>query len=161
MTGLLDLKEPTMRTPAKRAAVYLFTADDIEARRLRRALEQTAGERDWQITCAFRDTDGRRPELRRLQAAVLAGELDVVMLADLTDLAASILAVVETAAWLHERVYIYALKPAGTETHDVRGRARFELLAHLAEWQADIRRERQRSSKRKRPAGGPRRKPPA
>jgi hypothetical protein len=66
---------------------------------------------------------------------------------------------VETAAWLHERVYVYCRKPVGTETHDVRGRARFELIEHLAEFQAGVRRERQRSSKPRKPAGGPRRKP--
>jgi DNA invertase Pin-like site-specific DNA recombinase len=150
-----------MPKPTRRAAIYLCTVSDLQAHRQRHALEQTAEQRSWQIISTFRDTDGRRPELRRLQAAVIAGELDAVMLADLTDLGASILAVVETAAWLHERVWLFALQPAGLERHDIKGRGMTELIAHLAEFQADIRRERQRSSTPSKPAGGPRRKPTA
>jgi DNA invertase Pin-like site-specific DNA recombinase len=89
-----------------------------------------------------------RSELR-LQAAIMPREIDALMVWDLTELGNGVLEVVETAAWLQAQgVFLYVRNPDGMETHDVRGRARLELITHLAEFQARIRRERAKGSRR-------------
>jgi hypothetical protein len=124
--------------PHKRAALYLAGAADADMRRA--ILTDEAKLKHWQVAATYHDTRGIRPELKRLQAAIMAGKVDALMVWDLTELGNGVLDVVETAAWLHAQgVYLYAAHPAETETHDVRGRARLELIAHLAEFQARIR----------------------
>jgi hypothetical protein len=84
----------------------------------------------------------------------MAREVDALMVWDLTELGNGVLEVVETAAWLHAQgVYLYARQPDGMETHDVRGRARLELIGHLAEFQAGIQRERLKAHKPARSRG--------
>jgi hypothetical protein len=71
------------------------------------------------------------------------------MVRDLTELGNGVLEVVETAAWVHAQgVHLYARHPEGMESLTVQGRARLELIAHLAEFQAHIRRQRAKGSGR-------------
>jgi DNA invertase Pin-like site-specific DNA recombinase len=89
----------------------------------------------------------------------MAAKLDVVMVADLNQLGNGVLQVIETAAWLDAQgVHLYSIyPPLDTGTPD--GLKQATLIRHLAADQGDIRRERQRSSKPRKPPGGPRRKP--
>jgi DNA invertase Pin-like site-specific DNA recombinase len=85
----------------------------------------------------------------------MAGEVDALMVWDITELGNGVLDVVETAAWLHAQgVYLYARHPDDMESMTVQGRARLELIAHLAEFQAGIRRERAKGSGRSRRSTG-------
>jgi DNA invertase Pin-like site-specific DNA recombinase len=132
--------------PTRFAAIYLYGTDVAEPRAM---LEALARARAWQILETHHDTRGTRPELKRLQTAIMAREVDALMVWDLTELGNGVLEVVGTAAWLHAQgVYLYARHPDGMETHDVRGRARLELIAHLAEFQAYVRRQRAKGSGR-------------
>jgi hypothetical protein len=76
---------------------------------------------------------------------------------DITELGNGVLEVVETAAWLHAQgVYLYARHPHDMDSLTAQGRARLELIAHLAEFQARIRRECAKSSGRERQSTGKR-----
>jgi DNA invertase Pin-like site-specific DNA recombinase len=133
--------------PTRFAAIYLYGTDVAEPRAM---LEALARARAWQILETHHDTRGSRPELKRLQAAIMAREIDAVMVWDLAELGNGVLEVVETTAWVHAQgVYLYARHPEGTESLTVQGRARLELIAHLAEFQANVRRQRAKGSGRR------------
>jgi DNA invertase Pin-like site-specific DNA recombinase len=134
--------------PTRFAAIYLYGTDVAEEARA--MLEAHARARAWQILETHHDTRASRPELKRLQAAIMARQVETLMVWDLTELGNGVLEVVETAAWLHAQgVYLYTQHPKGTESHTVQGRARLELIAHLAEFQAHVRRQRAKGSGRR------------
>jgi hypothetical protein len=70
--------------PHQRAALYVAGTADVDMRRAKLADE--ARRKHWQVPATYHDTRGTWPELKRLQAAVMADELQTVMVHDVTDL---------------------------------------------------------------------------
>jgi DNA invertase Pin-like site-specific DNA recombinase len=84
----------------------------------------------------------------------MAGKVQALMLADIAELGSTVVAVVETLAWLREQsVHLHCLRPI-MDTGDPYGRAMLTLASHLAEFNADIRRGRFKAARR-----GSRKKP--
>jgi DNA invertase Pin-like site-specific DNA recombinase len=77
--------------PTRCAAIYLYGTDVAEPRAM---LEALAKARAWQILETHHDTRGNRPELKRLQAAVMAGKVQAVMVYDVVESARSVPVVV-------------------------------------------------------------------
>jgi hypothetical protein len=146
----------TKPKPTRIAAIYLYGADVAEHRAM---LEALATAHAWQILETHHDIAASRPELKKLQASVMAANLDVVMVADLNQRGNGVLQVIETAAWLDaQRVHLYSInRPLDTGTTD--GLKQPTLIRQLASYQSDIRRKRQRARKPRKSADGPRRKP--
>jgi DNA invertase Pin-like site-specific DNA recombinase len=142
------------------AAVYCRgTIAGADAQHRASVLASLAKRRGWLVAATFVDDDGHRPQLKALQAAVMAGTVHAVLVTDVAELGAGVTDIVETLARLTDQgVALVATSPPLDSTR-TEGKVMLRLAQHLAEHQADIRRERQRSSKRKKPAGGPRRKP--
>jgi hypothetical protein len=141
--------------PARRAALYCYGPDGAARRAI---LEALATGHAWHILATHHDTTAARPELKRLQAAVMGHKLDVLMLHDLGELGNGVLEVVETAAWIEaEGVDIFCINPP-FDTGTAAGRKQMELVRYLASYHGDKRRERQRSSRK--PPGGARKKQP-
>jgi hypothetical protein len=144
--------------PTRIAAIYLYGADVGQPRAM---LEALATAHAWQILETHHDTAAQRPELKKLQATLMAARLDAVMVADLTELENSVLEVIETAAWLDAQgVHLYSINPPlDTGTPD--GHKQVTLIRHLAEYQSDIRRLHAKRGTPRKPPGGARRKPRA
>jgi DNA invertase Pin-like site-specific DNA recombinase len=138
--------------PARSAAIYLYNADPQGEHRA--MLEAIATAHGWRVTEVHHDTAGTRPSWRELQASVMAARLDAIMVYDISELGSSVLAVVETAAWLDEQgVHLLTIDPPlDTGTPD--GRRLLQLIRHLAGYSADLRRQRYEIRR-------PRRRPPA
>lgn len=145
---------PTPRT--RLAALYCYGPDGGGAQRA--ILEAVATGHAWQIVETRHDSIASRPELKSLQASVMAHKLEVIMLHDLGELGNGVLEVVETAAWIEAQgVHIYCINPP-LDTGTPAGRKQMELIRYLAGYQGEKRRERQRSSPK--PPGGARKKAP-
>jgi hypothetical protein len=69
--------------PPRTCAMYAFGAD--AAGHLAQ-IEALGASRGLQLAGTYHDTRGTRPELKRLQAGIMAGEVDALMVRDLTEL---------------------------------------------------------------------------
>jgi DNA invertase Pin-like site-specific DNA recombinase len=87
--------------PHKRAALYLAGTEDADMRRA--ILTDEARLRHWQVAATYHDTRGSRPELKRLQAAIMAGEVEALMVWDRTELSDGVLEACALAAHLNEQ----------------------------------------------------------
>jgi DNA invertase Pin-like site-specific DNA recombinase len=145
-----------------RAAVYACgTLAGAEPQHRARALASLAERRSWTLAGTYVDERAQRPQLKTLQAAIMAGEVRAILVADDCELGAGVVGVVETLSWLAgQGVDLVALHPP-LESGSADGKVMLRLAWHLAEHQADIRRQRQRSSRPKKPAGEPRCRRPA
>jgi hypothetical protein len=125
-------------TATRIAALYLTGVADVPA--CRAALERLAEAKGWPRFETYHDTEGHRPELRRLQGAVIAGAVQAVMVADVAELGRGV-------------------NPA-IDSHKVAGGMALALAAHLAEFHSGVRRERLEAGTPGR-SGGARKSPPA
>jgi DNA invertase Pin-like site-specific DNA recombinase len=125
--------------------VYVFgrgRIDDTDPHHRGYILAETAAKSGWHVLQAYCDSAGTRPELKALQAAIMAGKIQALMLDDIAELGSIVVAVVETLAWLREQgVHLLCLHPI-MDSGDRYGRAVLTLASHLAEFNADIRRGR-------------------
>lgn len=145
-------------TAPRLAALYLTGPENIDTRRA--ALERHAKAKGWPRTQTYHDTGGHRPELHRLQAAIMAGAVQAVVVGDVAELGRGVIEIIETLAWLDEQgVALYALAP-DIDSHKVGGRMVLALAARLAELQSGVRRKRLEAGKPGR-SGGARKPPPA
>lgn len=141
--------------PPCAAATYVYgpTAAEHAA-----VLEALATGHRWTIVQRYTDDQPARPALRELQAAVMAHKLDVVMLHELSALAAGPLELIETVNWLDgEGVHVLCINPP-LYSADASGQKLLGLLRYLAAMASGARRERARSGSK--PKGGARKKPP-
>jgi DNA invertase Pin-like site-specific DNA recombinase len=143
-------------TAHRLAALYLTGAADVPARRA--ALERLAQAKGWPRTETLHDTEGHRPELRRLQGSIMAGGVQAVIVGDVAELGRGVVEIIETLAWLDAQgVALYALTPP-IDSHRVGGRMALALAARLAEFHSGVRRERLEAGKPGR-SGGARKRP--
>jgi DNA invertase Pin-like site-specific DNA recombinase len=80
--------------PYKRAAIYLAGTEDADMRRA--ILRDEAKLRECRAAATYHDTRGSRPELKRLQAAIMVGELQTVIVYDVAKLGRGILEAIDT-----------------------------------------------------------------
>jgi DNA invertase Pin-like site-specific DNA recombinase len=143
---------------AARTALYLFGSDSDTRRPI---LEAIATAHAWPISETYADDTAPRPALKRLQAAVMASRLDVLVVHDLSELGGGVLQVVETLAWLDAQgVRLFVVDPS-LDTGTADGRRQMQLIRYLADYSASRRRELQRANRPRKPPGGARRKMPA
>jgi DNA invertase Pin-like site-specific DNA recombinase len=144
-------------SPIRKPIVYVYTFGR-DTDRQRGQLEVLAASHGWHIFETHADTQASRPELKRLQAAIMAGKVDLIMVHALADLGAGLAEMIETAAWIQAQgVHLWSINPP-IDSSSKAGRALMDLIGYLADVHSDKRRERQRSSPPKKPPGGARRK---
>jgi hypothetical protein len=135
------------------AAIYVYGPSAAEHAAVLEAL--AAGHR-WRVAHRYTDTQSARPALRELQAAVMSRKLDVIMLHELSAVAAGPLELIETVAWLDgEGVHIFCVNPL-LYSADATGQKFMGLFRYLAAMASDKRSARKPSSSK--PKGGARKK---
>jgi DNA invertase Pin-like site-specific DNA recombinase len=115
--------------------MYVFgrgRIDYIDPNHRGRMLAAAAAKGGWHVLHAYCDSAGTRPELMALQAAIMAGKIQALMLHDIAELGSTVVAVVESLAWLREQgVHLCCLHPM-MDTGDPYGR-------RCSSWQATSR----------------------
>jgi DNA invertase Pin-like site-specific DNA recombinase len=93
-----------MPTTPTRAAIYCRgTIAGADAQHRASALASLVKRRGWTVAGTFVDEGGHRPQLKALQAAVMAGAVRAVIVTDVAELGAGVADIVQTLAWLADQ----------------------------------------------------------
>jgi DNA invertase Pin-like site-specific DNA recombinase len=114
----------------RHAAIYL--CNNEAPNRARRKLTAIA-EKKWRLVGTYMDDGIGRSEFRRLQAAVMDCELDVLLLWDINELGSSLSEIIETLAWFHEEGVSLYVSQLSMCSDTPEGRVVMRLIRRLAE----------------------------